>query len=72
MTFVAVAARSDAACQVVQRRPVRLLRAAVAFHEGTLVVGAYAQDSAAVGVDGDQQDDTLSSSGAVYVRKIAP
>lgn len=46
--------------------------AAVAFHKGALVVGAYGEDSAATGVDGDQQDDTSSASGAVYVRKIAP
>lgn|GEM_PF-2161075 len=46
--------------------------AAVGVAGDTLVVGAYGEDSAAVGVDGDQTDNTKSMSGAVYVRKIAP
>ena len=33
----------------------------------TLAVGAYAEDSAATGIDGDQADNTASAAGAVYV-----
>ncbi len=33
----------------------------------TLAVGAYAEDSAATGVDGDQADDTAANAGAVYL-----
>jgi hypothetical protein len=33
----------------------------------TLAVGAYWEDSGAMGIDGDQSDNTLDSSGAVYV-----
>jgi hypothetical protein len=33
----------------------------------TLAVGAYGEDSAATDIDGDQQDDTLNGSGAVYL-----
>ncbi len=33
----------------------------------TLAVGAYAEDSAATGIDGDQSDNTASAAGAVYV-----
>jgi trimeric autotransporter adhesin len=34
---------------------------------GTLAVGAYAESSAATGVDGDQADETAPFAGAVYV-----
>lgn len=40
---------------------------AVAISGDTIVVGAIAEDSAAVGVDGDDSDDTASLSGAAYV-----
>jgi hypothetical protein len=33
----------------------------------TLAGGAYTEDSAAIGIDGDQTDNTADSSGAVYV-----
>lgn len=33
----------------------------------TLAVGAIAEDSAARGIDGDQEDDSATSSGAVYI-----
>ncbi|MCZ8221982.1 MAG: integrin [Acidovorax sp.] len=33
----------------------------------TLAVGAYSEDSNAIGIDGDQLDNSASSSGAVYV-----
>jgi hypothetical protein len=39
----------------------------VALSGDTLAVGAYREDSAAQGVGGDQDDDTASASGAVYV-----
>jgi hypothetical protein len=38
----------------------------VALDEDTLAVGAYSEDSAATGIDGDQADNSLAS-GAVYV-----
>lgn len=40
---------------------------AVAVHGDTLVVGAYREDSAATGVNGNGLDDTLSAAGAAYV-----
>nr|HPI90943.1 FG-GAP repeat protein [Spirochaetota bacterium] len=39
----------------------------VALHGDTLAVGAHFEDSAAAGIGGDQDDDTASASGAVYV-----
>jgi hypothetical protein len=39
----------------------------VALSGDTLAVGANGEDSAAEGVDGDQEDNSLVSSGAVYV-----
>jgi hypothetical protein len=39
----------------------------VALSGDTLAVGAYLEDSKATGVDGDQSDNSLSASGAVYV-----
>ena len=39
----------------------------VALHGDTLAVGAHFEDSAATGIGGDQDDDTASASGAVYV-----
>lgn len=39
----------------------------VAIHDGTIVVGASAEDSAATGVDGDDSNDSAPSSGAAYV-----
>lgn len=41
--------------------------ASVALSGDTLVVGATWEDSAATGIDGDQDDDSVSASGAVYV-----
>jgi hypothetical protein len=41
--------------------------AAVAISGDTLAVGALAEDSQATGVGGDQSDDTINNSGAVYV-----
>ena len=40
---------------------------AVCLSNDTIVVGAPAEDSAASGVDGDQADNSMSASGAVYV-----
>lgn len=39
----------------------------IALSGDTLVVGAYLEDSAATGVDGNQADDSAENSGAVYV-----
>ena len=39
----------------------------VALSGDTLVVGAYAEDSIATGVDGDQGNNAASDSGAVYI-----
>ncbi|MBN1630807.1 MAG: IPT/TIG domain-containing protein, partial [Thermoleophilia bacterium] len=39
----------------------------VAISLDTVVVGAYGEDSATTGVDGDQSDNTAASSGAAYV-----
>ncbi len=38
----------------------------------TLAVGADGEDSAATGIGGDQSSDAAFSSGAVYMRRIAP
>jgi hypothetical protein len=43
----------------------------VALWGDTLAVGAYREDSAAPGVGGDQDDDSASNSGAVYVFRRA-
>ena len=40
---------------------------AVAISGGTVVVGAHAESSSATGVNGDQSDNSLPYSGAVYV-----
>ncbi|MBA3471087.1 MAG: integrin [Herpetosiphonaceae bacterium] len=40
---------------------------AVTVDSDTIVVGAYIEDSAATGVDGNQQDNSSSGSGAAYV-----
>ena len=45
---------------------------AVDLQGNTLVVGASGEDSSAVGVGGNQNDNFLPSSGAVYVRQVAP
>ena len=39
----------------------------VALSGDTLAVGTYLEDSAAIGIDGDESDNTASTSGAVYV-----
>ena len=39
----------------------------VAVSGGTVVVGAYAEDSSATGVNGDQADNSASYAGAAYV-----
>jgi drug/metabolite transporter superfamily protein YnfA len=39
----------------------------VAVSNGSVVVGSPREDSAATGINGDQQDDFVSNSGAVYV-----
>lgn len=41
--------------------------AAVAVHEGTILVGAYQEDGGSAGVDGDQSDNSKFDSGAAYV-----
>ena len=41
----------------------------VAIYEDTIVVGARLEDSDAIGVNGDQNNDMASSSGAAYVFK---
>ena len=38
----------------------------------TLAIGAEDEDSNATGVNGDQTNDSLPSSGALYIRRIAP
>ena len=38
----------------------------------TLAVGANAEAAGAIGVNGDQSDNSAPSSGAVYIRRIAP
>ena len=43
----------------------------VALSGNTLAVGAYGEDSNATGVGGTQTDNSATSSGAVYVRRIA-
>jgi len=40
---------------------------AVAVFDDTVVVGAFREDSAATGVDGDQSDNNASQSGAAYI-----
>ena len=40
---------------------------AVALEGNTLAVGAWGEDSSAVGIDGDQTDNSARNSGAVYV-----
>jgi hypothetical protein len=39
----------------------------VSLFGDTLAVGAYGEDSAAIGVNGDDRDNTASGSGAVYL-----
>lgn len=39
---------------------------------GSLIVGANYEDSGAVGIGGDQASNSASTSGAVYVYRIAP
>jgi hypothetical protein len=41
--------------------------AAVALHADTVVVGAWGEDSAATGVNGNQSDNSMTHSGAGYV-----
>lgn len=45
---------------------------AVAMYGGTLALGAGDESSAALGVDGDQADNSANSAGAVYIRVVAP
>ena len=45
---------------------------AVAIDGGTCVIAANLEDSNAVGVDGNQSNNSSFDSGAVYVRRIAP
>jgi hypothetical protein len=40
---------------------------AVAISGGTVVIGAFLEDSNATGIDGDQADDSANTSGAAYV-----
>jgi hypothetical protein len=47
--------------------PFDVFGSAVALSGDTLAVGATGEDSAAVGIDGNQADNTAGSSGAVYV-----
>ena len=44
----------------------------VSLSGDTLAVGARLEESSATGVNGDQKDNSAGSSGAVYVRRIAP
>ncbi len=44
-----------------------LFGALIALSGDTLAVGAYSEDSAATGIDGDQSDNNANRSGAVYV-----
>ena len=44
-----------------------LFGTSVAVSNNTIVVGAYGEDSAATGVDGDQNDNNAGSAGAAYV-----
>jgi len=41
--------------------------AAVAISGGSIVVAAYNEESSVTGVDGNQNDNSASASGAVYV-----
>jgi hypothetical protein len=43
------------------------LSIALSADGNTLAVGAYAEDSAATGIDGDQTDNSAESAGAVYI-----
>ena len=40
---------------------------AIAMTDTTLVIGAFKEDSASIGVDGDENDNTLNDAGAVYI-----
>ena len=44
----------------------------VSLSGDTLAVGAKSEASSATGINGDQKDNGAGSSGAVYVRRIAP
>jgi hypothetical protein len=44
----------------------------VAISGGTVVVGAYLEDSAATGIDGDMSDNSLDGAGAAYVWSPRP
>ena len=44
----------------------------LAFDGGTLAVGSRGESSNAIGINGDQSDNSARRSGAVYLRKIAP
>lgn len=44
----------------------------VSVSGNTLAAGAWGEDSAAMGVNGDQSSRAARYSGAVYVRRIAP
>ena len=44
----------------------------VSVSGNTLVVGAYSEDSAATGVDGDQADNSAMNAGAAYVFSFFP
>jgi hypothetical protein len=39
----------------------------VDIHEDTIAVGAHGEDSASTGINGDQEDESAQSAGAVYV-----
>ena len=39
---------------------------------GTLAIGAHGEDSAATGIDGDENDNSARDSGAVYVFELVP
>ena len=49
-----------------------LFSSSVSLSGDTLAVGAKSESSSATGVNGNQNDNSAGSSGAVYVRRIAP
>lgn len=44
----------------------------ISLDNGRIAIGAFQEDSSAVGINGDETDNLIQDSGAVYVRKISP
>jgi len=45
---------------------------AIALDSNRLAIGAFWEDSAATGVNGDQTSNAMTNSGAVYIRRLSP